>query len=106
MAGRLIGDAKRDVARILIIIKPKHGENCGCIGSNIRHHHNHLPRTEIRILIERRQQLIMQYLDLTQGAVGAMKHNRTIYVRIQSRPMGFRFIGRDQIQNIRLDLSQ
>ncbi|MNS76569.1 hypothetical protein D3C72_1101210 [compost metagenome] len=61
---RPIRDRKRDLAP-----RPKHRLNVGAVAVHIRHHHHHIFRGEGRVLLEQRQQPVVQHLEFPHRAV-------------------------------------
>ncbi len=61
---RPIRDRKRDLTP-----SPKHRLNVGAVAVHIRHHHHHIFRGEARVLLEQRQQPVVQHLEFAHRAV-------------------------------------
>ena len=64
---RPIRDRKRDLAP-----STKHRLNIGAVAVHIRHHHHHIFRGEGRVLLEQRQQPVVQHFEFAHRAVAGV----------------------------------
>ncbi|MNN22333.1 hypothetical protein D3C81_1356890 [compost metagenome] len=82
----LIGQGKRNEARISALQLPEYRADVRRIAVDIRHHHDHIPRAQLGVGTEAREQLVMEDLDFPLRAVGYVKTDRLILRQIHDWP--------------------
>ena len=102
----LVGEGERDVPRILCGVLTEYRLHMGRVGVHVRHHDDHVPRPQRRIIVKGVQQLVMQYFHLTLRAVGNMKAQRGIRLGGRRRPELPGFGQRTQREDVLLQLLQ
>ena len=74
--GRLVGQGKRDEARMVGRQLAEDRPDEGCVAADVRHHHHHVARFQRQLgVVEHGQQLVVQDFHFAQRAVGDMKGN-------------------------------
>ena len=78
MAQPLVGDAERDEARVAAVDEAEYCLDVRRVGVDVRHHDDHVARTQASVGIEGGEELVVQHLDFALGAVGDVEADRVI----------------------------
>jgi hypothetical protein len=105
-AQSLVGERKRDVARIIGFDRTEHRLDVRRIDLDVRHHHDHLVGTQRRVLVEGRAQLIVQHLHFPLRPVRHVKDEGTVVIEIHARPSLPRLGKGTQFEDVFLQLLQ
>ena len=100
----LIGQGEGNEARIMAIKLTKYRADMRCVAVDVRHHHDHIARTQIRVGTEAREQLVMQDFHFALSAVGNVKTDRLVLCQIDSRPVLASFVEWTQLEDVVLQL--
>ncbi|CAH0308690.1 hypothetical protein SRABI70_04638 [Pseudomonas sp. Bi70] len=105
-AQALVRQGKGNEARIVAGELAEHCADMRGVGVHVRHHDDDVTRAQGRVCAERRQQLVVQHLDLALGAVGDMEAQRVIPGRVDGRPVRAAFFNRAQVEDVVVQLAQ
>ena len=78
MAAPLVGDRKRDEARVAAVDEAEHRLDMRRVGLDVGDHDDHVARAQRRVGIEGGEQLIVQHLDLALRAVRDVEADRFV----------------------------
>ncbi|MCY1414562.1 hypothetical protein D9M71_300150 [compost metagenome] len=100
----LVSQGKRNEARILAVKLTKHGTNMRCVAVDVRDHHDDVSGPQCRVGAEAREQLIVEDLDFSLGAMGDVKTDRFVLLQIDSRPTLPSLVEGAQLEDVILQL--
>ncbi len=96
----LVRQRERDEAPIFTVDLAEHRPNMRRVAVDIRDHHNHVARAQGRVFAEPGQELVVQHFHFALGTVCDVETDRTVFQRIDCRPLFPSLIQRAQFENV------